>query len=213
MKSKVIVVANQKGGVGKSTVACNTAVAFAIDGYKTLIIDTDPQESSLNFRALRENDDIQAVSITKPTVHKDILKFSHQIIVVDAGGRDTATFRSAIMSSVNGILIIPVLPSVYDIWATQDTLDIVEEARTYTNIKAYILINQVIKSNIVKEALDTLFDLTKKHNIEILNSKLHSRVSYRNSIKEGKGVIEYNDPKAKNEMENLYTEIKQILEV
>ncbi|MEM1684992.1 MAG: ParA family protein, partial [Nanopusillaceae archaeon] len=83
MESKIIVVANQKGGVGKSTVACNIAVAFAVDGYKTLIIDTDPQESSLNFRAMREKDDIQAVSITKPTVHKDVLKFDHQVIIVD----------------------------------------------------------------------------------------------------------------------------------
>lgn len=213
MISKVIVVANQKGGVGKSTVACNLAVSFATNGYKTLLIDTDPQESSLNFRALREKDDIQAVAITKPTVHKDVSKFDHQIIIVDAGGRDSATFRSAIMSAERGILVIPVLPSVYDIWATQDTVNILEEARAYVDIKAYILVNQVIKANIVKEAMDTLLELAQKHDIQILNSKLHSRVSYRNSIKEGKGVLEYDDPKAKSEMEDLYLELKQILEV
>lgn len=213
MLNKVIVVANQKGGVGKSTVACNLAVAFATSGYKTLLVDTDPQESSLSFRAIREKDDIQAVAITKPTVHKDISRFDHQIIIVDAGGRDTATFRSAIMAAGNGVLIIPVLPSVYDIWATQDTINVLNEARAYIDIDAYILLNQLIKANIVKEAMDTLAEVAESSNIKILNSKLYSRVSYRNSIKEGKGVIEYEDQKAKLEIESLYLELKQILGV
>jgi len=119
---KVIVVANQKGGVGKSTIACNLAVAFAYWGAKVLLIDTDVQGSSVGFRAIREKNDITAIAITKPTVHKDIRGFSNfDIVVVDAGGRDSAVFRSSIMAATYGMLIIPTLPSVYDIWATEDT--------------------------------------------------------------------------------------------
>lgn len=211
--SKVVVVANQKGGVGKSTIACNLAVAFSKGGYKTLLIDADTQGSSIGFRALRQEDDIQAIAIPSPTIHKDISKFEHQVVIVDAGGRDTSTFRSAVLSASFGILIIPVLPSVYDVWATEDTLKILEEARLYADIKAYIVINQVIKANIVKEAIDVLSELASNYRVGILNTKLHSRVSYRNSIKEGKGVLEYDDPKAKHELRQLYEEVKQLLEV
>ena len=55
---KVLSVVNQKGGVGKSTIACNLAVCAAKDGIKTILIDCDPQGSSMNFRATRKDDDL-----------------------------------------------------------------------------------------------------------------------------------------------------------
>ena len=134
----VIVVANQKGGVGKSTISCNLGVASALSGHKTLIIDADPQGSSATFRAVREKDDLKVISIIKPTIHKDIQDFtSFDRVIVDAGGRDSAVFRSAILAAAGGILIIPILPSQYDIWATEDTFNILRDARTYKDISAY----------------------------------------------------------------------------
>ncbi|AAC07976.1 AAA family ATPase [Aquifex aeolicus] len=211
---KVIVVGNQKGGVGKSTVACNLAVGYSLRGKSVLLIDADIQESSLNFRALREKDDIKAIGITKPTIHKDIKGFENfDVVVIDVGGRDSAVFRSAILAASNGALIIPVLPSVYDVWATEDTLKVLQEARTFADIPAYILFNQVIKSNIVKEAEETLRELAQQYSVGVLNSRLHSRVVYRNSVKEGKGVLEMNDKKAIEELESLINEISNIINI
>lgn len=208
---KVIVVANQKGGVGKSTIACNLAVNFAVQKKNVLLIDTDIQESSISFRSMRQSDDIKSISIKTPTIHKDIGSFKNfDVVIVDAGGRDDAAFRSAILSASFGILIVPTLPSVYDLWATEDTLKIIQDARVYQDIKAYILINQVIKANIVRDTEEALVELVEKYNLDLLQTSIVSRVVYRNCIKEGKGVIEMFDKKAKEEMEQLTNEVTKL---
>ena len=171
---KVISIVNQKGGVGKSTIAVNLAVCAVKDGQKVLLIDADVQGSSLAFRAIREADDLQAVAITKPTIYKDVVNFvNFDLIIIDAGGRDNALFRSAIMAASYGILIIPVLPSQYDIWATEDTLESLREARSIVDIEAYALFNQVIQNtNISKEAKEALEELTLEKDVKLLDTVL-----------------------------------------
>lgn len=211
---KVISIVNQKGGVGKSTIACNIAVNAVLDGKRTLLIDADPQGSSLSFRAIREADDLKAVSITQPTIHKDIGDFENfDLVIIDAGGRDNTLFRSAVTAASKGILLIPVLPSQYDIWATEDTFKILKEARVYVDIPAYAVFNQTIQNTTVsKDAKETLLELTAESDIKILETILFSRVDYKKSISQGLGVVEYQPKgKAAEEIHNLYNEIKGIL--
>ena len=212
---KVIVVANQKGGVGKSTIACNLAVAAAMDGKKTLVIDADPQGSSATFRTVRESDDIKVISIVKPTIHKDIQDFSNfDWVIVDSGGRDSAVFRSAIAAAEGGILVIPILPSQYDIWATEDTFNILKEARAYKDIPAVAFFNQVMQNTTVtRDAAETLQELTAENEVSLLASQLAHRVDYKKSISAGQGVMEYAPGgKAAQEVAALYAEIRQWLE-
>lgn len=213
---RVISVVNQKGGVGKSTIACNLAVSAVNDGKRTLLIDADPQGSSISFRAIRQSDDIKAVSITQPTIHKDINDFNNfDLVIVDAGGRDNTLFRSAVTAASKGILLIPVLPSQYDIWATEDTFKTLMEARVYVDIQAYAVFNQTIQNTIIsKEAKEALEELTIESDIKLLDTVLFSRVDYKKSISQGLGVIEYQPKgKAAEEMNNLYSEIKGILKL
>lgn len=213
---KVITVANQKGGVGKSTIACNLAVNAVQDGKRTLIIDADVQGSSLSFRAIRETDDLHAVAITSPTIHKDIATFDNfDVVIVDAGGRDNTLFRSAVMAASNGILLIPVLPSQYDIWATEDTFKILQEARSFADISAYTLINQALpNTTVVRDAQEMLSELAAENGIVTLDTVLYARVDYKKSISQGQGVGEF-QPKSKaaDEAAALYQEIKSILQL
>lgn len=211
---KVISVVNQKGGVGKSTIACNLALCAINDGKRTLLIDADPQGSSLSFRAIRQSDDLKAVSITQPTIHKDISDFNNfDLVIIDAGGRDNTLFRSAVTAASKGILLIPVLPSQYDIWAAEDTFKILKEARVYVDIEAYAVFNQTIQNTTIsKEAKDALEELAGESDIKILNTVLFSRVDYKKSISQGMGVVEYQPKgKAAEELNNLYKEIKSVL--
>ena len=211
---KVIVVGNLKGGVGKSTISCNLGVAAVMEGKKTLIIDSDPQGSSMTFRSVRQSDNLKVVSIVQPSIHKDISDFSDfDLVIVDAGGRDSALFRSAIIASSGGIFIIPILPSQYDIWATEDTFAILKESRVIKEIKAYALFNQVMQSTTVtQEAYDALREMTGENSVSLLTSRLYNRVDYKKSISEGLGVMEFAPSgKAAQEIKALYKEVIQLL--
>jgi chromosome partitioning protein len=93
----VIAVCNQKGGTGKSTIAVHLAVCFATAGQRTLLIDADPQQSALSWKADRPTDlpQIQVVGLPAPNLHKEIeaFKADYEVIVIDGGGRITATAR------------------------------------------------------------------------------------------------------------------------
>lgn len=214
---KVVVVGNQKGGVGKTTISTNLAVAAALDGKRVLIIDADTQGNSMGFRALRQTEgknDISAVQITTPTVHKDISNFtSFDLVIVDAGGRDNPLFRSAVGSAAYGVLIVPVLPSQYDIWSTEDTFDILAEARVGAEIPAYALFNQILPNTIVaRDAKEAIIEMSAKQNFGILQTSLVARQDYKKSISKGQGVIEFDSRgQAADEVRSLYREIKAIL--
>lgn len=214
--SKVITVANQKGGVGKSTIACNLAVCAVKDGKNVLIIDADVQGSSISFRAVRELDDLKAISIIKPTIHKDIKAFdSFDVIIIDAGGKDDELFRSSILAAIGGLVLIPILPSQYDVWATEDTLKVIEFVKVGYELDACAVFNQTIQNTIVsQEARVVLEELAEKSDVKILETTLFSRVDYKKSISLGQSVEEY-APKGKAAMEigSLYAEIKNILNI
>lgn len=202
----VITIGSTKGGVGKTTIALNLAVESALAGVKTLLVDADVQGSSLSFRSTREKDDIQAMAITTPTLHKDLKEFEkvYGLILIDAGGRESAVFRSAIVAC--DVLLIPVLPSQLDIWATNDTIRLLQEARTYKDIPAYFVVNQVTNTKIAREAIEAMQGFTE--DAGTLQNTLFSRTAYKSSIVAGKGVSEYEPRgKAAQEMRALYREL------
>jgi chromosome partitioning protein len=215
----VVAIAAQKGGVGKSTIACNLAVCFAKEGLNVELVDADTQGSAMIFRNLRNDrgvDDFVASANATKTIFKDIeKKRGYDIVIIDSGGRDTAVMRGAIMAASYGMLIIPFLASQFDFSALTDTLNILEEARALNiDINAFILHNRVDeRKRITQEANEELENLKKEYKIKVFNAALGNRNDFITSIMEGKGVTEIKsrDNKAKREMEELFAEIKKEL--
>jgi chromosome partitioning protein len=214
IKGAVICFGNCKGGVGKSSLSVFTAVEAAKHNKKVLLIDADPQKSSAAWRASREANDIVCTSITEPTIHKDIqtLASGYDLVIIDAGGRDTGTFRSAILAS--DILVIPVLPSQFDIYAAEDTVKILTEARVYRdNIKAFFILNQLLTNTIIsREAEEALIEITEGSDIPLMKTKLFARVAYKKCLDTGVGVTEYEPVgKAADEVRSMFRELMKAI--
>jgi len=185
----ILTVGNTKGGVGKTTIAVNLAVAAIKDKKKVLLIDTDPQGSSIAFRAEREKDDIKAMALVSAKLHKDIGSFaeSFDFVIIDAGGRDNAIFRSAVAAC--DLFLLPVLPSQFDVWAAEDAIQVFKDIQPFNEMKGRMLLNMVRPNTKVStEAKEALIEY--KEDLPLFNVWLHNRVAYKVSISEGQGVIE-----------------------
>ena len=216
-KMKVITVANQKGGVGKTTIAANLAVQYALSGKKTILLDADSQGSSMAFRASRPDNypEISAVSITTKTIHKDIKSFSADYVIIDAGGRDSEVYRSAVVAA--DFLLIPVSPSPFDVLASEATFELYSQISMSKDIKGGVLLNMLPTlgtQKVVSEVLEFLEEVVKKYELKILDSALFSRVAYKESALKGIGVSEFEGEKyekAAVEIKTLFSEINKII--
>lgn len=212
----VISITNMKGGVGKSTVTQNLAVCFAHKGYTTCIVDTDFELQTSTKWAAERPDDLPPVptyAVRNDELSKRVvaLKKDFDIVIIDG---TPALFelstRAIILSDV---VILPILPSIADIWTLEKFMSGYEEARSAkesmgATVKAYILLNKFNDNlNLDKEAVEVL----RGFEIPVLTANLASRIAYREVMPQGRGVIEYRDKKAKDEMTGVADEIENII--
>ena len=209
----VILVANEKGGTGKTTLATNMAIMRAQHGRDVLLVDADPQGSSSEFIRVREDEQVKpsltCVSITGRGVSSEVRKLipRYQDIIIDAGGRDSAGLRSALI--VADILIVPFLAGQYDVWGVENMDQIVGEALGLNpEMKPYLVLNKQDTNPRISLASEAEALAKEMENLNILNTKLGYRVAYRRSAAEGRAVNELDkrDPKAVAELDSLYKE-------
>ncbi len=180
---------NQKGGVGKTTLSVNLAAALAHQGYRVLLIDADPQGSSLDWAAARKDEPLfSVVGLPRATLHKEMAAIGHGYdhIIIDGPPRVTDLARSAIMAS--DVIVIPVQPSPYDIWAAEEVIKLIDEAKIFKeNIKSCFVVNRKIANTAigrdVKEALST-------YPVHVLESSIIQRVVFAEAVVQGKAVYE-----------------------
>jgi chromosome partitioning protein len=210
-KPRILAVANSKGGVGKSTLATNLAAEGAACGLRVLLVDTDPQSSSTVFAATREEDRpaFRVVQMIQPILHRELPELSapYDLVVIDTGARETKTFRSALAAADE--VLIPVTPSAYDIWASEDVFAVIDELSATRDLRARVVLNQVIpRTRVASEAIEALEELTAAEGVELLATRIHSRVAWKMSSGKGLAVTEY-EPRgaAADELRALWAEL------
>jgi chromosome partitioning protein len=203
----IISVLNQKGGVGKTTLSVNIAARLAADGARVLLLDADPQGSALDWAAARQDASaFPVLGLPRATLHKDIGKFTQDYdhIIIDGPPRVTDLARSAIMAA--DLVVIPVQPSPYDVWAAQEVVTLIQEAKIYKeNLKSVFAVNRKIVNTAigrdVGEALST-------YETPVLQATVSQRVIFAEAAAVGKAVFELEpDSAASKEIGALVNEI------
>lgn len=186
----IIGVLNQKGGVGKTTIAINLAATYAKAGKRVLLVDADPQSSALQWSAARdENPLFPVIGMAKPTLHRDLpdVAQDYEMVIIDGAPRVNELGRAAILAS--DLVLIPVQPSPYDIWAAADTVALVKEAQQFKpDLKCTFVINRKIANTAIGR--DVGDALAQFEQVPVLQSSLHQRVVYAESAGQGLAVIE-----------------------
>ncbi len=185
----IVGVLNQKGGVGKTTLSVNLAACLARTGARVLLIDADPQGSALDWAAARQGEPLfSVVGFPRATIHKEIAQLGqgYDHIIIDGPPRVTDLARSAIMAS--DIVVIPVQPSPYDIWAAEEVVKLIDEARIYKeNIKSVFVVNRKITNTAigrdVREALAA-------YPIHVLDAAIAQRVVFAEAAAQGQAIFE-----------------------
>lgn len=216
-----IAVANQKGGVGKTTLATTLAVCFANESLSTLLIDADPQASALGFRARRAEEgvepDVSCVQILDSTIHLEVPKLRFDRIVIDTGARDSKVFRSALLAA--DLVIVPMCPGYYDLWSSFHTFEVLSEIRLNRPAQKVLpMFNLVIpNTRIAADAMSAKADVETQFKFRFMDTYLCSRVAHKGVVATGRTVFELNgrdrDPKAVEEFIAFYTELKESMRV
>lgn len=210
---KSIAFLNQKGGVGKTTLAVNFAGRLVTLGHTVILIDADPQGSALDWSAARDRPALYpVVGVPRPTVHKDLVTIAgaYDYAVIDSPPRHDALAKSVMMAAE--LLVIPVQPSPYDVWAAEDTLLLVEEASVIKGtMKAVFAINRkIVNTAIGRDVVDAL----KRYPTPVMRTHVHQRVAYAESASRGLVVSELDVASpAKLEIEHLTNDLLGIYDM
>jgi chromosome partitioning protein len=185
MAEKVITIAQQKGGAGKTTVAAHLAVAWSQRGKRVAIVDIDPQGSLTQWHKIREErfgegyTGITFAALSGWRVGSEIarLRRNHDIIIIDSPPHTETEARTAIRSA--DFIIVPVQPSPTDLWATKATLDLAAAE----NIPVRVVLNRVGANSRLAPAI-------AKELPHLAKSTLGNRVLFASALMEGRCATE-----------------------
>ena len=192
----ITVIANLKGGSGKSTVAFNLAVWLEKNAVQVVGYDLDPQCTFSDLAMLRKEEGYSpglTIHSVRAVLHGQLLSHGEKEVIVDVGAANMAAMKEA-MSAADRILI-PVPPSQPDVWATQRFLHMLgadlEAVKMNGGQKTLAFINRADTNKTIRETSETEEALRMLPVIDdVLPQRLHMRTSYRRSLSEGLAVFE-----------------------
>ena len=207
----IVTVGNTKGGVGKTTLAVNLAIAQALTGRDVWLIDGDRQgtaQTAISIRA--EAGHIPGIAcasypdgpILRAQVQQQASKFDD--IIIDAGGRDSTALRAALVLS--DVLLVPFQPRSYDVWALNDIALLVDEARSVRDgLRAFAVLNCADPGEHSTDNADAAAAVADVPQFEYLTTPLRRRKAFANAAGQGLSVLEIKpqDTKAADELKSL----------
>lgn len=203
---KIIAVMAQKGGVGKTTLTTNLAIAAMLAGHRVCMLDMDDQRSAEYWAALRTHSEI--VNGSFPHVRGEVPSMldraisetrnaGHDLLIIDTAP-NAARAAKAVATAADFILI-PTKPGALDIRAIEETMDMAE----FCGKPAAVVLNDApTGSNLTEQAARYI---AGTHGYPMAEEVLFSRVAFSKAMGLGLGVLELEpNGKAADEIRGLY---------
>ncbi|WP_367715085.1 ParA family partition ATPase [Nitratireductor sp. GISD-1A_MAKvit] len=209
----IVALLNQKGGVGKTTLALHLAGEWAGRGKRVTLIDADPQGSALDWSERRGHEGLPRtfgiVGLARDTLHREAPELARDAdtIVIDGPPRVAGLMRSALLAA--DLVLIPVQPSPFDGWASAEMLALLQEARFYRpELTARFVLNRCgARTVIARETAETLAD----HDPPLLAATVGQRVVFADAAQSGRIASEIDgDSLAAREVTALADEIDRL---
>ncbi len=206
----IISLLNQKGGVGKTTLAIHVAMTLARRGRRVLLVDADPQHSALDWNEAREESPcFPVIGLATKTLHRDIdaHKKNYDDLIIDGPPRVNELARAAIMAA--DLVLIPVTPSPYDVWAAKEITDLLNEASAFKpDLKSVFVINRKIANTAIGRDVS---DALAGYPFPVLKATITQRVAFAESAAQGLTVQELDATGAASaEIEKLVDELVEL---
>lgn len=189
---KIIALLNQKGGAGKTTLATHLAGELAMQGRRVTLLDADPQGSSLDWAQRRSQNGLARLygvfGLARDSLHQEAPQIALQAdyVVIDGSPRVASLARSALLAA--DLVLVPVQPSAYDVWASQEMVQLIEEARMFRpQLRAAFVINRRVVGTVIgREARQALADQP----FAALRAEVSQRIVFADSVAAGRLVWE-----------------------
>jgi len=206
----IIALLNQKGGVGKTTLALNLAGRWAARGQAVTLVDADPQASALDWAQARVHAGLPrafgVLGLPRETLHQEAaaLARDNAVLVIDGPPRVASLMRSALLAA--DLVLVPVQPSPLDGWASEEMLRLIAEARLYRpNLRARFVLNRCAARTVI--ARETAQALAAQET-GALAARIGQRVAFAEAMASGRVVAELDpDGAAAGEIAALSDEI------
>lgn len=207
----VISILNQKGGSGKTTIAINLARAYQLQGHSVLLVDSDKQGSSRDWQSADPDNPIPLLVLDQVSIDRDIKKVIGQYDYIIIDGSPQATEIAIATIKASDFILIPMQPSPFDIWASNNLIELIEQgSATNPKLKAGIVLTRLVKNTKIGVEVGAVIG---DFGLPVLTSNIGQRTCYPFSASLGKTIFDTERPNSEpvKEINSLANEINDLM--